>query len=98
MSEYKKYPSAKEDAQPIELTISNKTYKGELYDSIWFGDTVPEGKRDYYVRHAENDFGRPSSIKSNKGITVNFLGTFVTSTPIDFGKNDELTVGDYNYL
>lgn len=97
MSKNVRYADVKDNGRPLEITVMGKTYEGMLYENEWFGDTVPNGVHDYYVRHFEDDFGRPAVIKKNKGLTVNFLGTFATSEPIDFGNAEEFYIEDFNF-
>ena len=75
-----------------ELTIGGKVYNGVGYESAYFEDGVCPNPNEYYVRHADDDWSRPASIKRNKGLTVNFWGTICTSEPIEFGEADEVEI------
>lgn len=98
MSKKVLYADARDNGRPLEITIMGKTYEGMLYEDEWFGDTVPNGVYDYFLRHDEDDFGRPFAVKKSKGFTVNFLGTFATNEPIDFGYAEEFYIEDFNFV
>ena len=57
------------------------TFEGEFYDFRIDPKTIPEGKYMYHMRHDDNgDWCTPISIE--KGVMVNFCGTFITNEPL----------------
>ncbi len=82
----------------IELFLKIKGQKGkwikcEGYESIYFDDDeIPAGKYSYYCRHKDKNWDYIESVKKNKELTVNFWGSIVTDTPIDFGENNEISI------
>lgn len=70
---------------------------GEFFDGVSL-ENVPQDKYDYFLRHSEDDWSQPVGIKKNKGLTVNFMGSIVLDTPLDFGDKDELAVEDWNLV
>ena len=71
---------------------------GQFFDGYIITDE-PKGKRTYYVRHKEDDLGEPFSVKRDKGLTVNFMGTLVTEQSISFGNDeDELIISNWGWI
>ena len=65
----------------------------EAYESVYFEEgSLPDGKHSYYCRHADNNWSKIIGVKRDKGLTVNFWGSIVTDTHIDFGTEDELVI------
>ncbi|MBM6659409.1 LPD28 domain-containing protein, partial [Bacteroides gallinaceum] len=57
------------------------TMKGVYLDLRITSETIPAGKLWYQIRHCDNDWTEPATLK--KGcVVVNFMGTFV-SDPIE---------------
>ena len=84
-----------EDAERFKQTLCLRINRRknpimvEAYDGIYF-DEVPAGKYQYYCRHSDYDFEKIISIKAERGLTVNFWGTIVTSKPINFNGREEV--------
>jgi hypothetical protein len=51
---------------------------------------VPEGKYDYYARYDQKNPDLIESIKKEKTGTVNFFGSVVLDTPIDFISDEQV--------
>lgn len=86
------------EAERIELFFENGTeITGEMFDGH---DVVgiPEGKYGYFVRHDDNEWSDPVSVKKERGFTCNFMGTIVTDSPVNFGDKDELIITDWGWL
>lgn len=81
-----------------DLILKVKGRRGEWIECEGYEDCyildedLPKGKYSYYCRHTETNLSRIQSVKKEKGLTVNFWGTIVTDTPINFGENDELLI------
>lgn len=66
------YDYRKEDKRPMLLTLENgKTIEGEFIDLRIATDTLPEGKMWYQIRHTDDDWTEPASLK-NGCVVVNF--------------------------
>ena len=92
------YTDARENSvyrQNLVIKVSGR--KGawiecEGYDGVHFEGELPKGKYAYYCRHKEMNLSQMVSIKKERNLTVNFWGTIVTDSPIDFGTDDEVMV------
>lgn len=70
---------------------------GQMFDGYNVTD-VPKEKHSYYVRHKEDAFSDPASVKRDKGPTVNFMGTLVTEQALNFGFDEDLVVDDWGWI
>lgn len=92
------YDYRKEDKRPMLLTLENgKTIEGEFIDLRIATDTLPEGKLWYQIRHTDDDWTEPTSLK-NGCVVVNFCGTFICDPIVDFPCGQELEITDWSYL
>lgn len=70
-----------------------KVYEAFGYPGQYFPD-VPVGKYDYYARWDQNNPDLIESIKKEKSGTINFWGTVVLDTPIDFISDEQVILRD----
>ena len=71
------YDYRKESKSPMLLTLANgKTIEGEFIDLRIATETLPKGKLWYHIRHTDDDWSEPASLK-NGCVVVNFCGTFI---------------------
>lgn len=92
------YDYRKEDKRPMLLTLENdKTIEGEFIDLRIATDTLPEGKLWYQIRHTDDDWTEPASLK-NGCVVVNFCGTFICDPIVNFSCGQELEITDWSYL
>ena len=76
------YDYRQESKTPMLLTLANgKTIEGEFIDLRIDTNTLPKGKLWYHIRHTDDDWTEPASLK-NGCVVVNFCGTFICD-PID---------------
>ena len=81
-----------------DLTLKVRGKRGEWIECEGYEDCylldedLPKGKYSYYCRHADTNMSKIIGVKRDKGLTVNFWGSIVTDTPIDFGTEDELVI------
>lgn len=93
------YDYNKEEKYPMEIALENGvTVTGEFLDGRIAIPSVPNGKIWYQIRHTDDDWGTPCSLKRGC-VAVNFMGTFITG-PIEGLENtgDELEIADYCIL
>jgi hypothetical protein len=84
------YDYRKESKSPMLLTLANgKTIEGEFIDLRIATETLPKGKLWYHIRHTDDDWSEPASLK-NGCVVVNFCGTFICDPIIDFPCGEEL--------
>ena len=88
----------KTQKQRMVITLDNGvTVEGVYLDLRIIPETIPDGKLWYQIRHCDNDWIEPATLK--KGcVMVNFMGTFV-SAPIkgleEWGN--EMEIGGYEF-
>ena len=71
------YDYRQESKTPMLLTLANgNTIEGEFIDLRIETDTLPKGKLWYHIRHTDDDWTEPASLK-NGCVVVNFCGTFI---------------------
>lgn len=82
----------------VELTAEDGTvYRGEYVDHRIVRETIPVEKYAYDCRHGDDDWCAPVTIEEGV-VVVNFAGTFITDTPIDFMGDDYIDIIDQNYI
>ncbi len=92
------YDYRKENKTPMSLMLENGTsVKGEFVDLRIATDTLPKGKIWYHVRHTDDDWAEPASLK-NGCVVVNFCGTFICDPIEDLPLGMELAIKDWSYL
>ena len=92
------YDYRKERKSPMLLTLANgKTIEGEFIDLRIATETLPKGKLWYHIRHTDDDWSEPASLK-NGCVVVNFCGTFICAPIIDFPCGEELEIKEWSYL
>lgn len=91
------YNEERKYAQNIVLTAEDGTeYKGEFIDLRIDPATIPKDKYVYHCRHDDDgDWTTPVTIE--KRVLVNFCGTLITETEIDFKGEKEIPIEDYYY-
>ena len=78
------YDYRQESKTPMLLTLANgNTIEGEFIDLRIETDTLPKGKLWYHIRHTDDDWTEPASLK-NGCVVVNFCGTFICDPINDF--------------
>lgn len=77
------YDYRKECKTPMSLVLENGfSIEGEFIDLRIATDTLPEGKVWYHIRHSDDDWSEPASLK-NGCVVVNFVvHLFVTLSQI----------------
>lgn len=66
----------------MSITLENGVkVEGEFLELRISVDTIPEDKEWYQIRHSDEDWIEPVSLKRG-GIMVNFMGTFICN-PIE---------------
>lgn len=71
------YDYRQESKTPMLLTLANgNTIEGEFINLRIETDTLPKGKLWYHIRHTDDDWTEPASLK-NGCVVVNFCGTFI---------------------
>lgn len=92
------YDYRKEYKTPMSLVLENGfSIEGEYIDLRIATDMLPEGKVWYHIRHSDDDWSEPASLK-NGCVVVNFCGTFVCDPISDFPLGSELEITDWTYL
>lgn len=92
------YDYRKGSKSPMLLTLANgKTIEGEFIDLRIATETLPKGKLWYHIRHTDDDWSEPASLK-NGCVVVNFCGTFICDPIIDFPCGEELEIKEWSYL
>lgn len=82
------YDYRKEDKRPMLLTLENgKTIEGEFIDLRIATDTLPEGKLWYQIRHTDDDWTEPASLK-NGCVVVTFATQLLSTNPKDDEKKE----------
>ena len=81
----------------IVLTAEDGTeYKGEFIDLRIDPATIPKDKYVYHCRHDDDgDWCTPVTIE--KRVIVNFCGTLITETEINFNEETYIPIEDYYY-
>ncbi len=79
----------------LTLTGGN-TVEGEFIDLRIDTGTLPEGKLWYHIRHTDDDWTEPASLK-NGCVAVNFCGTFICDPIPDFPFGQELEITGWSY-
>jgi hypothetical protein len=59
-------------------------------------DVIPPNVYGYQIRHIDEDWSVPSSIKEY--VLVNFYGTVLTKKPLPLDKNGEIIINEKNYI
>lgn len=92
------YKDKKKYIQHIELIAEDGTeYIGEFIDLRIKADTIPEGKFMYHCRHDDDgDWVTPVTIE--RKVVVNFCGTLIMDTEIDFKGETYIPIKDYSYM
>ena len=93
------YDYNKEEKIPMEIALENGiTIMGIFLDERITPASIPKGKVWYQIRHEDDDWGEPYSLKRGC-VAVNFMGTFIAD-PIKGLENagDELDIIDYNIM
>ena len=92
------YDYRKESKSPMLLTLANgKTIEGEFIDLRIATETLPKGKLWYHIRHTDDDWSEPASLK-NGCVVVNFCGTFICDPIIAFPCGEELEITEWSNL
>lgn len=82
----------------MSITLTDGTeVKGEYLDYRIDPNTIPEGKEWYQIRHDDEDWSEPVSIKRG-GIMINFLGTFICDHIKGMEDGEEKDIYDYEYV
>ena len=91
------YNEEKKYAQNVILIAEDGTeYKGEFIDLRIDPATIPQGKHMYHCRHDDSgDWCTPVTIE--KRVIVNFCGTLITDTEIDFKGETYIPIEEYWY-
>lgn len=91
------YDYITETKTPMSLTLENgKTLYGIFLDCRITVDTLPKGKQWYHIRHCDEDWGEPASLKRGC-VVVNFFGTFVCDHAEWMADGDELDITEWYY-
>lgn len=83
----------------MSITLENGVkVEGEFLELRISVDTIPDNKEWYQIRHSDEDWIEPVSLKRG-GIMVNFMGTFICN-PIESMKESgiELDIIDYKFF
>lgn len=83
----------------MNITLENGVkVEGEFLELRISVDTIPDNKEWYQIRHSDEDWIEPVSLKRG-GIMVNFMGTFICN-PIESMKESgiELDIIDYKFF
>ena len=81
------YDYRKESKSPMLLTLANgKTIEGEFIDLRIATETLPKGKLWYHIRHTDDDWSEPASLKTG------------CDPIIDFPCGEELEIKEWSYL
>lgn len=77
------YDYRQESKTPMLLTLANgKTIEGKFIDLRIDTNTLPKGKLWYHIRHTDDDWTEPASLK-NGCVVVNFaVRSFATPSTI----------------
>lgn len=91
------YNEERKYAENAILTAEDGTeYKGEFIDLRIDPTTIPKGKYMYHCRHDDDgDWTTPVTIE--KHVLVNFCGTFIMDTEIDFKGETYIPIENYSY-
>lgn len=77
------YDYNKEEKKRMIITLENKvTVEGIYLDYRITPETIPSGKQWYQIRHCDNDWTEPATLKRGC-VMVNFMGTFIANPPIE---------------
>lgn len=90
------YDYKEEKKYSMSITLENGiTVEGEFIELRITASTLPPGKQWYQIRHCDNDWIQPASVKRGC-VVVNFMGTFI-SEPIGCLENpgEELEIMNY---
>lgn len=86
----------KEEKQAVSLVLENGTkVEGEFIDLRISTETLPAGKQWYQVRHCDDDWGEPASLKRGC-VTVNFYGTVICDPIEDMDEGAELDIQSWD--
>ena len=92
------YDYYKEDRVPMRLDLEGgKTVTGEFLEMRITAATIPEGMQWYQLRHFDDDWTTPASLKHGC-VAVNFLGTFICEPIEGLSPGDEVTVKTFKRL
>lgn len=83
----------------MSITLENGVkVEGEFLELRISVDTIPKDKEWYQIRHSDEDWIEPVSLKGG-GIMVNFMGTFICN-PIGSMNEPgiELDIIDYKFF
>lgn len=73
------YDYRKESKSPMLLTLANgKTIEGEFIDLRIATETLPKGKLWYHIRHTDDDWSEPASLKNGCVVVISVVHSFVT--------------------
>lgn len=87
----------KADIMPMWIQLSDgRKIEGMFADVRIKPETLPAGCEWYHIRHADDDWGRPASIKDGC-VIVNHYGTFVCPR-IEGFDDDEIEIVDWAFL
>ena len=86
------YDYKEENKTPMSLTLENgQKVEGLFVDVRLKVDSIPQGKEWYQIRHCDNDWTEPASLK-NGCVVVNFYGTFICDPIHGLDRGDELEI------
>lgn len=81
----------------MTLRLENgETLAGEFIEARIDPETIPAGKMWYQIRHADDDWSEPASIKRGC-VAVNFYGTLISDPAEWFGPGEELDIVEHSY-
>lgn len=81
-----------ENRVPVRLVLEGgSSLTGEFLDVRVTVDTLPAGQQWYQVRHFDDDWSRPASLKYGC-VAVNFLGTVICKPIKGLSPGDEATI------
>ncbi len=79
------------------VLADGKTLIGECIDLRIEVETLPQGKEWYHIRHTDDDWIEPASLK-NGCVAINFFGTFICDPIPDFNLHEELDIEQWEWL
>ncbi len=93
------YDYNKEQKKRMVITLENNvTAEGIYLDYRIMPETIPLGKQWFQIRHCDNDWTEPASLKRGC-VMVNFMGTFIAEPPIEGLESlgNELEIEEYEF-
>lgn len=92
------FNEALNDSESVEIELDDDTIlEGKLFEGRVDSESIPSGWHVYYIRHSDNDWGKPISIEP--AVLCNFFGVFITKNALKFPKVQYpwLSIRDFYY-